>query len=147
MIEYLESPANANQLGKFAHWLDRRGGALKDIIRSFTNTLTFINKMVRISTYCNFVNNSKASTGTVFAPSNSAFTATVESILDLNPERAKEILGMHFVDQWIAGDDVRIHKPQSKDKVTLPLFDKNDLNRNCRFHLDVFCQRSLPVVV
>ncbi len=54
-----------------------------------------------------------AQIGTLFAPSNRAFTSVVESILLRDQEAAKRILGLHFVDQRIAGDDVRIHQPQN----------------------------------
>ena len=58
--------------------------------------------------------------GTLFVPSNDAFDMfsekEIEDILE-DEERALTILGLHFIDQRIASDDVRILQPQNKEKV------------------------------
>ena len=65
MLDYLDARSNANQLGKFSHWLEKRGGGLRRLIASTRS-------------------------GTVFAPSNSAFTPEAERVLDEDPERAEQ---------------------------------------------------------
>ena len=61
-----------------------------------------------------------AESGTVFAPNNEAFDklsqSELESILQ-NPKEGPRIMGMHFVDQRIPAEDVRILQPQNAIKV------------------------------
>ncbi len=58
-----------------------------------------------------------ATSGTVFAPSNDAFTPEVERVLSEEPARAEAILGLHFVERRISGEDVRVHRPQNEHKM------------------------------
>ena len=63
--------------------------------------------------------------GTVFAPSNEAFERLAQKMgqseLDrlLSSDRGPEILGMHFLDQRIPAEDIRIGNPQNEIKVFL----------------------------
>lgn len=72
---------------RFADHLFRHGGDLLELIRNCKE-------------------------GTILAPSNEAFTPEVEEAL-ADRDMADKILGMHFVQKRIAGDDVRIRHPHT----------------------------------
>ncbi len=61
-----------------------------------------------------------ANSGTIFAPNNEAFDKIPQGSLEtlLGSNDGPRILGMHFVDQRIPAEDVRILNPQNKIKVT-----------------------------
>ena len=61
--------------------------------------------------------------GTIFAPNNDAFDRLSKSQLEalLGSAAGPRILGLHFIDQRIPAEDVRILQPQNKIKV-LALF-------------------------
>ena len=68
----------------------------------------------------------EAHSGTVFAPSNEAFKALATKIgqkklddLLASPGEGARILGLHFVDQRVPSDDIRITQPQNDIKVGL----------------------------
>ena len=63
--------------------------------------------------------------GTIFAPNNDAFDRLSKSQLEalLGSAAGPRILGLHFIDQRIPAEDVRILQPQNKIKVhTCPIF-------------------------
>ena len=63
--------------------------------------------------------------GTIFAPNNDAFDQLSKSQLEalLGSKAGPRILGLHFIDQRIPAEDVRILQPQNKIKVhTCPTF-------------------------
>ena len=57
--------------------------------------------------------------GTIFAPNNDAFDRLSKSQLEdlLGSEAGPRILGLHFIDQRIPAEDVRILQPQNEIKV------------------------------
>ena len=58
--------------------------------------------------------------GTIFAPNNEAFDRLSQSQLEAmlgNPATGPRILGLHFIDQRIPAEDVRILQPQNAMKV------------------------------
>ena len=86
--DYIMAERDGQRLSRFAEHLQRSGGSgLEDLIKN-------------------------CGEGTLFAPSNDAFNSVVEDMIT-DEEKAKEILGLHFVDKRIAGDDVRVIQPQN----------------------------------
>ena len=85
--DYIQNAKRGTRFSKFARLLERHGGQLKDLIVNVQD-------------------------GTVFAPSDNAFTSVAEAALD-DPTVAARVLGLHFVEKRIAGDDVRVHRPQN----------------------------------
>ena len=93
---------NSGRLSKFAEYVSRYGesgtsGRLDEVIRSVQS-------------------------GTVFAPSNEAFERLEQEMGADEFERMMEtqgatILGMHFLDQRIPAQDIRISNPQNDIKV------------------------------
>ena len=60
---------------------------------------------------------SKAKRGTILAPSNEAFDEIPKEELDAvlnDPERAKALLGLHFLDQRVSSVDARVVDPQNE---------------------------------
>ena len=57
--------------------------------------------------------------GTIFAPNNDAFDRISKYQLEslLGSEAGPRILGLHFIDQRIPAEDVRILQPQNEIKV------------------------------
>ena len=57
--------------------------------------------------------------GTIFAPNNDAFDRLSQTQLEtlLGSEAGPRILGLHFIDQRIPAEDVRILQPQNEIKV------------------------------
>lgn len=68
--------------------------------------------------------------GTVFAPNNDAFDRLSQSQLEalLGSEAGPRILGLHFIDQRIPAEDVRILQPQNAIKVRLTPFFHTQLS-------------------
>ena len=67
----------------------------------------------------------KSKSATLFAPSDEAFDDIPETEMEeilADPELAKKILGMHFLDQRIGGSDVRILQPQNEQHVCVSCF-------------------------
>ena len=59
-----------------------------------------------------------AESGTIFAPNNEAFDKLSQSELEiLLGKDGRRIMGLHFVDQLIPAEDVRILQPQNDIKV------------------------------
>lgn len=60
--------------------------------------------------------------GTIFAPNNDAFDRLSQSQLEgmLGSANGPRILGLHFIDQRIPAEDVRILQPQNAIKVQCP---------------------------
>ena len=59
-----------------------------------------------------------AESGTIFAPNNEAFDKLSQSELEtLLGTDGRRIMGLHFVDQLIPAEDVRILQPQNDIKV------------------------------
>ena len=77
--------------------------------------------------------------GTVFAPSNEAFERLEREMGESEFKRMMEesgatILGMHFLDQRIPAQDIRISNPQNEIKVSLTE------NRRRDMLLNIMCQ-------
>ena len=61
-----------------------------------------------------------AESGTIFAPNNEAFDKLSQSELEtLLGTDGRRIMGLHFVDQLIPAEDVRILQPQNDIKVCM----------------------------
>lgn len=88
---------SAGRLSRFARYLRKHGSDLLEMIK-------------------------ETKSGTIFAPTNEAFDVLpeteIEKILE-DPVRGRTMLGLHFINQRIASDDIRIVHPQNKDKVIL----------------------------
>ncbi|XP_040570417.1 fasciclin-1 [Lepeophtheirus salmonis] len=93
MTEYLQTEASKNgRLSRFANYLSTKSPDLFEKIK-------------------------ESSSGTVFAPSNEAFD-------DMNPDELEELLsdpikgqkifGLHFIEQRISSNDIRILQPQNE---------------------------------
>ena len=82
------------RLSKFAGYVQTFGAGLKGVI-------------------------SQVESGTIFAPNNDAFDRLSQSQLEalLGSEVGPRILGLHFIDQRIPAEDVRILQPQNPIKV------------------------------
>ena len=81
-------------MSKFASYVQTFGAGLKEVIGSVES-------------------------GTIFAPNNDAFDRLSKSELEtlLGSEAGPRILGLHFIDQRIPAEDVRILQPQNEIKV------------------------------
>jgi uncharacterized surface protein with fasciclin (FAS1) repeats len=92
-------------LSKFANYIQTFGAGLQGVIAN-------------------------ADSGTIFAPNNDAFDRLSQSDLEtlLGSKNGPRILGMHFINQRIPAEDVRILQPQNKIKVNKksPKFSRND---------------------
>ena len=81
------------RLSKFANYIQQFGAGLDTVVAS-------------------------AESGTIFAPNNEAFDKLSQSELEiLLGKDGRRIMGLHFVDQLIPAEDVRILQPQNDIKV------------------------------
>jgi len=93
--DYLQEEKEKNgRLSKFASYVQTFGAGLKEVIGSVES-------------------------GTIFAPNNDAFDRLSKSELEtlLGSEAGPRILGLHFIDQRIPAEDVRILQPQNEIKM------------------------------
>ena len=80
-------------MSKFANYIQQFGAGLDTVVAS-------------------------AESGTIFAPNNEAFDKLSQSELEiLLGKDGRRIMGLHFVDQLIPAEDVRILQPQNDIKV------------------------------
>ena len=86
--EFFKNERNGTRLSKFAGFLTREGAELKELVSSVKD-------------------------GTIFAPSDKAFSTVLEDELLKDDDRLKSIIGMHLLDKRIAGDDIRVLQPQN----------------------------------
>ncbi|TRY68541.1 hypothetical protein TCAL_07251 [Tigriopus californicus] len=97
----------ANPLSEYLALEEQQGGRLSRFARYVRKFAPDLQTLIE-----------STKTGTVFAPTDDAFgsmtEAEMEEILQ-DPEEAQKILGMHFVDQRIASDDIRITQPQNDE--------------------------------
>jgi len=93
--DYLQEEKEKNgRLSKFASYVQTFGGGLKEMIGNVES-------------------------GTIFAPNNDAFDRLSQTQLEalLGSEAGPRILGLHFIDQRIPAEDVRILQPQNEIKM------------------------------
>merc|ERR1712051_162452 len=93
--DYLQEEKEKNgRLSKFASYVQTFGAGLKEVIGNVES-------------------------GTIFAPNNDAFDRLSQTQLEtlLGSEAGPRILGLHFIDQRIPAEDVRILQPQNEIKV------------------------------
>jgi uncharacterized surface protein with fasciclin (FAS1) repeats len=122
--DYLkQEKEKAGRLSKFANYIQTFGAGLQGVIAN-------------------------ADSGTIFAPNNDAFDRLSQSDLEtlLGSKNGPRILGMHFINQRIPAEDVRILQPQNKikmfgAKLTFPPGSEDSLwfyytNNNRTFMLD-----------
>ena len=81
-------------MSKFASYIQTYGSGLKDVIAGVES-------------------------GTIFAPNNEAFDRLSQSQIEqlLESDAGPRLLGLHFIDQRIPAEDVRILQPQNAIKV------------------------------
>ena len=93
MLLYLQKEKNG-RLSKFASYVQTFGAGLQGVIANIES-------------------------GTIFAPNNDAFDRLSQNELDslLGSTEGPRILGLHFIDQRIPAEDVRILRPQNDIKV------------------------------
>ena len=92
IISSLQKEKNG-RLSKFANYIQQFGAGLDTVVAS-------------------------AESGTIFAPNNEAFDKLSQSELEiLLGKDGRRIMGLHFVDQLIPAEDVRILQPQNDIKV------------------------------
>lgn len=118
-----QEKVKGGRLSKFARYVQTFGNGLQGVIAN-------------------------AASGTVFAPTNEAFDKIPQSELEtmLGSSKGERILGMHFVNQRIPAEDVRILQPQNEmrmfgAKLTFPPGSNDHLwfyytNNNETFMLD-----------
>jgi len=93
--DYLQEEKEKNgRLSKFASYVQTFGSGLQAVIANVES-------------------------GTIFAPNNDAFDRLSKSQLEdlLGSEAGPRILGLHFIDQRIPAEDVRILQPQNEIKM------------------------------
>merc|ERR1711936_282629 len=92
--DYLRGEKEKNgRLSKFANYIQQFGAGLDTVVAS-------------------------AESGTIFAPNNEAFDKLSQSELEiLLGKDGRRIMGLHFVDQLIPAEDVRILQPQNDIKM------------------------------
>jgi len=93
--DYLQEEKEKNgRLSKFASYVQTFGEGLQDVITNIES-------------------------GTIFAPNNDAFDRLSQNQLDslLGSSEGPRILGLHFIDQRIPAEDVRILRPQNDIKL------------------------------
>ena len=123
LIDYLkQEEENNGRLAKFSRYLRKHGGKGQKM-QSRSPEHVDNNFVVMAGLLYEFIEkfeSTEGQGGTLFVPSNDAFDMfsekEIEDILE-DEERALTILGLHFIDQRIASDDVRILQPQNKEKV------------------------------
>jgi len=122
--DYLQEEKEKNgRLSKFASYVQTFGAGLQGVIAN-------------------------SESGTIFAPNNDAFDRLSQNELDslLGSDEGPRILGLHFIDQRIPAEDVRILRPQNDikmfgSKLPFPSGSKDNLwfyyeNNNRTFMLD-----------
>lgn len=121
MFFFFDQMDNSGRLSKFAEYVNTygtaTGGQLSDTIREVqVYPADLIKRVYELSLIPH------AQSGTVFAPSNEAFERLEREMGESEFKRMMEesgptILGMHFLNQRIPAQDIRISNPQNEIKV------------------------------